>query len=189
MSYSNSELQNILDSYLEHFPADRPGLTRLAAQLAAGEKLNDRRNFNGHITGSGIVLSPDKTKVLVVNHNLFQRWMQPGGHWESDNEATPLEAAKREAEEETGVSLACYVPLMPGKPLVPFYLETHAIPARADKQEPAHWHHDFRYLFVAANKKLHSQQEEVSEAKWVSLDDPRAQHISSTLDRLSLLLI
>lgn len=189
MDYSNLMLQDCLHAYLERFPSDRSGLTHLLGQLAAGDKMNDRRNFNGHITGSGIVLSPDKSKVLMIYHKSFQRWLQPGGHWESDDEATPLIAAQREVQEETGVRLARVCPLPGYDELIPVHIDSHQVPARPHKGEPSHWHHDFRYVFVAANERLHHQAAEVSDAIWVPLDDPRTQAVANTLDRLVLLSV
>src|ERR1700733_10669537 len=105
-------LQEILDIYLEIFPEERDGLKLLLQQVREQQTLNDRRNFEGHIPGSAIVLSPDKTKVLVIYHKFFDTWQQPGGHWEAD-EADPRSAAWREAEEETGIQLARSLELVP----------------------------------------------------------------------------
>lgn len=73
-------LHDILTDYLSIFPEEEGSLCRLQEQVEADELLNDRRNFNGHITGSAIILSPDRTRVLFIHHNLFKRWQQPGGH-------------------------------------------------------------------------------------------------------------
>jgi hypothetical protein len=53
-------MQEMLTAYLKLFPDERSALNVLLEQVEAKESLNDRRNFNGHITGSAIVLSPDK---------------------------------------------------------------------------------------------------------------------------------
>ena len=52
---------------------------------------------------AGIVaLSPDRTKVLLIQASNRKNWVIPKGGWETD-EPTAAEAAKREAWEEAGI--------------------------------------------------------------------------------------
>jgi 8-oxo-dGTP pyrophosphatase MutT (NUDIX family) len=173
----------ILKAYLEIFPEDESRLKRLQQQVKAYEELNERRNFHGHVTGSGIVLSPDKKRVLLIHHKLFNVWQQPGGHWEA-GEATPLAAAKREAIEETGVEIKEVLSVDPRQPLVPLDIDTHLVPARPEKNEPAHHHHDIRYVFVAANDNVTPQESEVNKVAWFTLDDPATARVQRCIDRL-----
>ena len=52
-----------------------------------------------HLTGSAIILGPGG--VLLHRHKRLGMWLQPGGHIEPGE--TPWGAARREAEEETGL--------------------------------------------------------------------------------------
>ena len=54
-----------------------------------------------HFCASAFVINPANKKILLVKHNLYDRWVQPGGHIE--DEETPEEAATREVFEETGI--------------------------------------------------------------------------------------
>lgn len=177
-------LQQLLDDYLARFPEERVKLASLLKQIADDEKMNDRRNFHGHITGSGILLSPDRSKILLIHHKLFNRWQQPGGHWESDEESDPLEAARRESIEEAGIEIADYLAVDPANQLVPIDIDSHEVPARPEKDEPEHWHHDFRYIFVAKSEKLTHQEAEVSGAKWFPLDAPEIERIAKPVAKL-----
>lgn len=177
-------LQEILDRYLEIYPEEAGDFSVLQEQLAAGETMNDRRNFHGHVTGSGIVLSPDRTKILLIHHKGFNRWQQPGGHWESDEEANPQVAAQRESEEETSVEIAEYVPIDTGNPIVPLDIDSHQVAARPHKDEPDHVHHDWRYVFIAAGEELHHQAEEVNAAKWFDLDAPETEFVRTIIRKL-----
>jgi len=181
-------LSEILATYLELFPDEKTNLLRLWQQISDNEKLNDRRNFHGHITGSGVVLSPDKTQILLIHHKLFQVWQQPGGHWEADDEADPLAAARREVTEETGAAVADYLPLDSTHPLVPLDIDSHQVPARPEKDEPPHWHHDFRYVFISATEELSAQLQEVSGARWFPLLAPETQRIARVMKKLPNLL-
>ena len=101
----------------------------------------DRNIREGHFTGSGLVMSEDGTRVLLLHHVKLLRWLQPGGHGES-GETLGENVARREVEEETGL-LPRLHPTAPR----PFDLDIHTIPAR--KTDPEHDHLDLRYLFVA----------------------------------------
>lgn len=175
---------DVLKKYLLHFPDDRERLKLLREQAGRGEVLNDRKNFIGHVTGAAIVLSPDHSKVLLIHHVILDKWMQPGGHWDP-GESDPLAAAQREAEEETGVRIARYLPLDVSLPHVPLQIDTHFIPANDKKSEPKHYHHDFRYVFEVADEYLQRQVIEVNDAGWYAFDDPEAAALSIVLDRVN----
>ena len=62
-----------------------------------------RRCRPDHVTASALVLSPDRSQVLLHLHGKVGRWLQFGGHPEP-GDATLLGAALREAVEEGGLS-------------------------------------------------------------------------------------
>lgn len=168
-------LADILKGYLELYPQDAGRLSLLREQLSRGEELVDDANWRGHATAAAYVLSPDRRKVLLVHHKALGKWLQPGGHIEI-TDPNPLEAARREVTEETSVSLDRYLPAVPGDPLIPLHIETHYIPANPKKLKPEHYHHDFRYVFIAADEQLAHAEREVDEAAWFPLDDISVEH-------------
>ena len=60
-----------------------------------------RDNIFGHFCASAYVLNKDKTKLLLVYHNIFDGYIFPGGH--VDGESDFLSVAFREVKEETGI--------------------------------------------------------------------------------------
>lgn len=110
-------------------------------------------------------------------------WLQPGGHWDPD-ESDPLAAARREAEEETAVQLAEYLALDPEHPLVPLDIDSHLIPVNPKKDEPEHWHHDFRYVFVAASEDFVRQETEIDDIGWFALDTPECIALGKAIDKM-----
>jgi 8-oxo-dGTP pyrophosphatase MutT (NUDIX family) len=115
----------------------------------------------GHFTASAFVLSPARDAVLLIHHKKLERWLQPGGHIEP-TDATPLDAARREVEEETGISGT--IPLATGL----FDIDVHDIPARPN--EPGHEHFDLRVLLGASETALVTN-DEVAGGRWVPLDE------------------
>lgn len=176
-------LDEIVSSYIQHHPDERDDLAQLVLQIANEDDLNNRKTLPGHITGSAIVLSEDRSKILLVHHKFLNRWLQPGGHWDP-NEPDPWTAAKREAIEETGVEIAEMLPAEPDDPRIPFAINTHPIPENPAKGEPAHVHHDFRYIFIAANDDLIGQEDEVNDAVFVDFNDPRSENITDIIEKL-----
>ena len=94
----------------------------------------------GHITSSCWIVDPERGRALLTWHKRLNRWLQMGGHVEFDD-ATLLDAALREAREESGLERV--------RPVCPeiFDVDVHPIPARKD--EPEHFHYDVRFSFEA----------------------------------------
>ena len=129
----------------------------------------------GHLTASGVVLSPDRSSVLLVYHRRLARWLQPGGHIERDD-ATIEAAARREVLEETGVT-----PLE-GTGAVVVGVDVHEIPAA--RGEPPHWHHDIALAF-GATMQPPRPTEEVRDAVWCAVTELDRYGVDTAL-RLSV---
>ena len=143
---------------------DRRALESRAATLALLDTQpwpGGRARFDpGHVTASGLVLSPDRSAVLLVFHERLGRWLQPGGHLEATDE-TIVGAARREVYEETGVSVDEEV----GPVLV--RVDVHEIPPA--RGEPRHYHHDLMFHFVAADE-AHAPVPVGEKVAWCLLD-------------------
>ena len=71
--------------------------------LRAGWNLWTRENLVAHLTASAWVVSPDRRKVLMAYHNLYNSWSWLGGH--ADGERDLLAVALREVREESGLAV------------------------------------------------------------------------------------
>ena len=87
--------------YNEQEEADR---RQMLADMDCFSDLLTRENATAHFTASCWIVNPDRTKVLMAYHNLYQSWAWLGGH--ADGEADLLSVALREANEESGVLAA-----------------------------------------------------------------------------------
>ena len=128
-------------------------------------------------------MSPSKDQLLLVEHKYLHIWLQPGGHWEPD-ETDPLAATIREAEEEVGLKLGAPFPWGDAGQDVPIDIDIHLIPANPAKEEPDHYHYDFRYVFVADFLRLDTDKAEYPEAKWFDLHSPEVIVLGKTIDKL-----
>jgi len=54
-----------------------------------------------HFTVSGFIINPEKTKTLMVFHNIYKSWSWVGGH--CDGNPNLIEVIFKEAMEETGI--------------------------------------------------------------------------------------
>lgn len=70
--------------------------------IADNEDAFCRENRTAHMTASAWVVNPERDKVLMVYHRIFDSWSWTGGH--ADGERDLLAVALREVSEETGIS-------------------------------------------------------------------------------------
>ena len=135
-----------------------------------GEEAFVRGTFEpGHFTASAFVLSADRAQLLLILHAKLGLWLQPGGHVDADD-ASMIEAARREAIEETGVE-----DLEPAHDGI-FDVDVHEIPPLGN--EPAHRHFDVRFLFRAGQRELRAATD-ARAARWAPLEEIIAGAVSS----------
>ena len=84
--------------YNEQETADR---LQMLQDIDTFPVLLTRDNATAHFTASCWIVNPDRTKVLMAYHNLYQSWAWLGGH--ADGEEDLLAVALREASEESGI--------------------------------------------------------------------------------------
>ncbi|MFC5396833.1 NUDIX hydrolase [Bosea vestrisii] len=159
-----ARLDSIVSRYLAEVAGPRERLALLRWQIAEGHALDRRETMPGHVTTSAFVLSRDHARILLIDHVVIGRWLQPGGHYEPA--ASFHESALREAVEETGVANPVLHPWHRGGDL-PFAIDSQDVPGNPRRSEPPHIHHDLQYLFLADPAlPLTAQEEEVHAAAW-----------------------
>jgi 8-oxo-dGTP pyrophosphatase MutT (NUDIX family) len=128
----------------------------------------------GHLTGSALVVNAGRTRTLLTLHRKLGRWLNPGGHADGDSDLPAV--ALREAREESG---------LPGVRLVSRRLldfDRHWIPERKD--EPGHFHYDFRFLCEADDREALGISEESVDLAWFDLGEVAALNPSESMRRL-----
>jgi 8-oxo-dGTP pyrophosphatase MutT (NUDIX family) len=179
-----ADIDRVMTEYLEHFPGDQPTIAELRGLRESGAKIISRKEFRGHVTCGGIVIGGNR-KLLMIHHRSLDKWLFPGGHLE-ESDTSLRGAAMREIGEETGISSDALNALGDVMSRIPIHVDCHTIPANPSKQEPAHRHFDFRFVFAGEPGQIHLQTEEVCAWEWV--DGARApKAIQERLQRLNLI--
>lgn len=170
-------LLQLLDAYLERYPDDRVRVDHVRQFVRVHADCFERTCREGHITGSAWIVSPDHRQVLLAHHRKLDRWLQLGGH--ADGQTDPAQVALREAQEESG--LVHFEPW--GGAWFPLDIDVHIIPARGD--EPAHLHHDVRYLLVASPGQTLKVSDESLALRWFDADGVAAVSTEPSLLRMA----
>ncbi len=111
-------------------------------------------------------------EVLLIHHRKFDKWMVPGGHIE--NFENPIEGARREVLEETGIEIK-FISFLHEKLSVldanwilpPEFFYEQLIPET--KKEKSHYHIDLAYLAICQNENIKINIKETKDVKWVKL--------------------
>ena len=74
---------------------------RMIAYMAKNENCLSRENDTAHFTASMWTVNRERTKTLMVYHNIYNSWSWIGGH--ADGEEDLRSVAMGELKEETGV--------------------------------------------------------------------------------------
>jgi 8-oxo-dGTP pyrophosphatase MutT (NUDIX family) len=154
------ELRTLLEQLEPADALEHEHRTRVLALLDRAADPFDREHFTpGHVTASAFVIDPARERLLLILHAKLGRWLQPGGHFERDD-ASVIEAARREVLEETGLEVRTdsAVRLLD--------VDVHEIPARGEM--PAHEHFDVRFAFEAAHTDARAGSD-AKQARWVSI--------------------
>ncbi len=149
-----------LRNYTSKFEEEKLFVSKFSELLSHPEAFQ-RNHLPGHITGSSWILDESRKLTLLTHHATLNKWLQPGGH--ADGEENVLNVALREAEEETGLKI--FTLLQENI----FDLDIHPIPAR--NGFPAHLHYDIRFLFEASKEAKIIVSEESHDVAWKSLDE------------------
>jgi 8-oxo-dGTP pyrophosphatase MutT (NUDIX family) len=111
--------------------------------------------------------------LMLIFHKKFNKWMVPGGHIELHE--NPLEGAKREAKEETGLDLVLFsfkhenLQVADAEWLLPpEYFYEQLIPKTS--KEESHYHLDFSYFAYSSETCFKFNTSESSDIKWVPIE-------------------
>lgn len=130
------------------------------------ENILTRDNEIAHMTSSSFVVNKEKSKVLMVHHNIYNSWSWTGGH--ADGEEDLLKVAIREVQEETGVKNVYPV----GEDIFSLDVLPVLSHIKKGKYVAAHLHLSLAYLLEADEAELLTiKSDENSDVKWIPIEE------------------
>jgi 8-oxo-dGTP pyrophosphatase MutT (NUDIX family) len=161
---------------LSAWPDNDPVSQRFLDLLASSPEAVRAEHPGAHLTASALIVHPDLERVLLCLHGRMNKWVQVGGHCEP-GDASLLEAAMREAREESGLEDFLAHP-------VPIDLDIHQVNCRYGPS----YHYDVRFALLAQPGQVERVSEESHALGWFAADS-LPQPMASATDRLIPLAI
>lgn len=159
-------LKERIENYLHYNIEEQKDKELILKYMDIFDDVLTRKNEIGHFTSSCWIVNKEKTKVLMVYHNIYDSWSWVGGHADGDDDL--LHVSLKEASEETG--LKNVIPL--SKDI--FSLEVLGVDGHMKKEGyiSTHIHLNITYLLCAnENDITHIKEDENSDVKWFELEE------------------
>ena len=166
MKLDTEQLTKQIEEYIPYNEQEQKDKETMLKYLNTFDNTLTRKNEFGHFTASSWIVNPQRTKVLVIYHNIYQSWGWTGGHCDGENDL--LQVAIREAKEET--SIEHIRPLKEGI----YSLEIVCVDGHVKKGKyvSAHVHLNLTFLLEADEKDiLKIKEDENSGVKWIDIQE------------------
>lgn len=173
------KLRNIIAAFEPCCEQERADQETILGYIDGGAELLTRENKVMHFTSSCWVMNPEKTKALMVHHNIYNAWSWMGGH--ADGCADLLAVAKKELAEESGVTDARLISE------IPITLEMIGVQSHEKKGKyiAPHIHLNVTYLFeVEEDVPLRIKEDENSGVMWRNIEDIRTDNTEPHMNKL-----
>jgi 8-oxo-dGTP pyrophosphatase MutT (NUDIX family) len=132
------------------------------------------RDCPSHFTASAFLLNSDRSKFLLMHHRKLDKWFQPGGH--CDGNENILEVSIKEAREESGINEIRAI----SEKI--YDIDIHLIPKIHNEEE--HYHYDVRFLLQTIDNDSLFKNKESKDIRWVSFDCFDEFSINDNLKRM-----
>ena len=129
-----------------------------------------RDNEKMHMTASSWIINKDKTKVLMIYHNIYDSWAWTGGHADGDEDLAYV--AVKEAKEETNNK---NIELVNNNifSIEILKVKEHIKNGKIVKE---HLHANVTYLLKANEfDKISAKIDEAKDTKWIKIEDIKSE--------------
>ena len=159
------KLKEQIEKYIPYNEQEASDKELMLEYIDKFEDVLTRKNKMCHFTASNWIVNKDRTKVLMIYHNIYKSWVWTGGHADGDSDL--LHVAIKEAEEETGLNnLKLLSDGIYGLQILT--VDSHI---KRERFVSSHLHLDCCFLLEANEKeKLRIKEDENSGVKWVEID-------------------
>jgi ADP-ribose pyrophosphatase YjhB (NUDIX family) len=124
-----------------------------------------RDNKIAHFSASNWIVNKERTKVLMIFHNIYNSWAWTGGHADGDEDL--LHVARKEAKEETGVNNLKLL----SDGIASLEILTVNGHVKRGKYVSSHLHFNCTFIFEAdENESIRIKADENKDVKWIEID-------------------
>lgn len=159
---------NYIDSIKNYKPINEQEEKDKELFLFCIDKFDDiltRKNIVAHLTSSAFVVNKDRTKTLMIYHNIYDTWAWTGGHMDGMDDL--IYVAKKELMEETGVKN----PILITDEIMALDSITVNGHIKRGKYVSSHLHLNAAFLFECdENEELIVKEDENSGVRWIDID-------------------
>ena len=166
MGMNRQELMETIKAYQPFNEQEKMDKVLILNWIETQENAFSRDNTVAHMTASAWVVNKDRSKVLMVYHNIYNSWSWLGGH--ADGETDLLAVAIREVKEEAGISN-----VRPVSEEI-FSLESLTVDGHVKRGSyvSSHLHLNVTYLLEAdAEEHVSVKEDENSGVAWFTLEE------------------
>lgn len=160
------KLYEQIKNYISVNEQEQNDKEQMLAFMQANDNCLTRENTVAHFTTSIWTVNKERTKTLMVYHNIYNSWSWIGGH--ADGIENLAKVALRELQEETGVKNARLV----SDDI--FSIETLTVDGHIKKGTyiPCHLHFNVTYLAEADEaENLVVKEDENQAVKWFAFEE------------------
>lgn len=161
-----NNLYKLISEYKPKCEQEQADQKRMLVFLVENEDALLRTNTWAHFTASSWIFNADRSKSLLIYHNIYDSWSWTGGH--ADGNADLLSVAIKEACEETGVKNFDVISKSP------LSLEIITVDGHEKKgvYVPSHLHLNLTFELIASEEEtLIICPEENKGVKWFANDE------------------
>lgn len=161
----NYIIKKQIEKYIPYNEQEENDKEMMLKYIDTFEDVVTRENRMCHFSASNWIVNKEKTKVLMIYHNIYKTWAWTGGHVDGDSNL--LHVALKEAEEETG--LKNLKVLSDGI----YGIQILAVDSHIKKGKfiPTHLHLDCCFLLEAdESEALKIKADENSGVEWIDID-------------------
>ena len=96
-----NSLKKQIENYKPYNEQEKSDKEVILKYIDTFQDMLTRENQICHFTASNWIVNKERTKALMIYHNIYESWAWTGGH--ADGDSNLLNVALKEAEEETGL--------------------------------------------------------------------------------------
>ena len=158
-------LKEQIENYIPYNEQEENDKEMMLKYIDTFEDVLTRENRMCHFTASNWIVNRERTKVLMIYHNIYKSWAWTGGHADGDSDL--LHVALKEVEEETGLqNLKLLSDGIFGIQILT--VDSHI---KRGKFVPSHLHLDCCFLLEAdESEAVKIKADENSGVEWIDID-------------------